>query len=63
VPVELGPFLDGRVEVFLGGASSLAGIVGILCLPVAAMLISPSLAATPPWERAKKAILLAANLT
>ncbi len=41
----------------------LAAVVGILCLPVAAMLISPSLAATPGWDRAKKSILLAANLT
>ena len=41
----------------------LAGIVGILCLPVAAMLISPSLAATRGWHGAKKSILLTANLT
>jgi Protein of unknown function (DUF998) len=41
----------------------LAGVVGIVCLPLAAMLVSPSLAATAPWDRSKKLILLAANLT
>jgi hypothetical protein len=41
----------------------LAGVVGILCLPVAAMLVSSSLAANAPWDRSKKLILLAANLT
>jgi hypothetical protein len=41
----------------------LAGVVGIVCLPIAAMLISPSLAATAPSRRAKNLILLAANLT
>jgi hypothetical protein len=40
-----------------------AGVVGILCLPLAAMLISPSLAATAAPDCAKKLILLAANLT
>jgi len=30
----------------------LAGVVGILCLALTAMLISPSLAAAEPWERA-----------
>jgi hypothetical membrane protein len=41
----------------------LAGVVGILCLPIAAMLTRPSLAATAPSGRAKNLILLAANLT
>ncbi len=41
----------------------LAGVVGILCLPVAAMLISPSLAAAAPSARGKNLITLAANLT
>jgi len=41
----------------------LAGVVGILCLPVAAMLISPSLAATAPSGRARKLLLITANLT
>ena len=41
----------------------LAGVVGILFLPLAAMLISPSLAATGARAGAKKLILLASNLT
>jgi hypothetical membrane protein len=41
----------------------LAGVIGILCLPIAALLISPSVAATEPSERAKRLILLSANLT
>jgi hypothetical protein len=41
----------------------LAGAVGVLCLPVAEMLVSPSLAATATWDRSTKLILLAANLT
>jgi hypothetical protein len=41
----------------------LAGVVGILCLPLAAILISPSLAATEHSDRANRLILLAANLT
>jgi len=40
-----------------------AGVVGILSLPLAAILISPSLAATAGSQRAQKLILLAANLT
>jgi hypothetical protein len=41
----------------------LAGVVGILCLPLAAMLISPSLAAAAPSGRTKNLIMVAANLT
>jgi hypothetical protein len=41
----------------------LAGVVGILCLPIAAMLISPSLAATAPCDHARTLMLLTANLT
>lgn len=41
----------------------LAGVLGILCLPLAAMLISPTLARTPPWDDAKRPILFTANLT
>ena len=41
----------------------LAGVVGILCLPISAMLTRPKLAATAPSGRAKNLILLAANLT
>ena len=41
----------------------LAGVVGIVCLPVAALLISPALAAQAAWRSARKPILLAANLT
>lgn len=41
----------------------LAGYIGILSLPVAAMLISVRLSRTPPWSAAKKALLWTANLT
>ncbi|MCI0550004.1 MAG: DUF998 domain-containing protein [Anaerolineae bacterium] len=41
----------------------LAGLIGISSLPVAAMLISVSLARTQPWSGARKAILWTANLT
>lgn len=40
-----------------------AGIVGILSFPVAAMLISVSLSRTRGWSNAKKALLWTANLT
>jgi hypothetical protein len=41
----------------------LAGVLGIVCLPLAALLISPTLAATPPWQAARKSMLLTAHLT
>ena len=41
----------------------LAGMIGIGSLPVAAMLISVSLARTQAWFAAKKALLWTANLT
>ncbi len=41
----------------------LAGYIGILSLPVAAMLISLRLSGTQPWSTAKKALLWTANLT
>ena len=40
-----------------------AGVVGILCLPVAAVLISPGLAQTPVSAGGRKLALFAANLT
>ena len=42
---------------------SLAAMIGILSLPVAAMLISVSLGRTQAWSAAKKALLWTANLT
>ncbi|HLZ25560.1 MAG TPA: DUF998 domain-containing protein [Ktedonobacterales bacterium] len=41
----------------------LAGVAGILCLPLAAILISPSLAATEHSDCPNRLILFAANLT
>ncbi len=41
----------------------LAGLLGLLCLPLAAMLISLTLAGTPRWEAARKPLLVTANLT
>ena len=41
----------------------MAGYIGILSLPVAAMLISVGLSRTQPWSVAKKALLWTANLT
>ena len=41
----------------------LAGALGILCLPLAAMLISPTLAATPRLAAARLPLLVTANLT
>jgi hypothetical membrane protein len=42
---------------------SLAAMIGILSLPVAAMLISVSLGRTQAWSVAKKVLLWTANLT
>ncbi len=42
---------------------SLAGALGILGLPVAAMLISASLSRSEPWSDAKRVLLWSANLT
>lgn len=42
---------------------SVAGALGILGLPIAAMLISVGLSHTQPWSVAKKALLWTANLT
>jgi len=41
----------------------LAGMIGVLSLPIAAMLISLSLVRTQPWSRARNVILWMANLT
>jgi hypothetical protein len=41
----------------------LAGMLGVLGLPVAAMLISARLGRTPEWAPAKKLLLWTANLT
>ena len=42
---------------------TLAGALGILGLPIAAMLISMSLGRTHPWSAARKTLLWTANLT
>lgn len=42
---------------------SLAGALGILGLPVAAMLISVNIGRTEPWSAAKRTLLWTANLT
>ncbi|MGH7711870.1 MAG: DUF998 domain-containing protein [Gemmatimonadaceae bacterium] len=42
---------------------NLAGVVGVLGLPVAAMLISTSLTRAQPWSSTRKLLLLTANLT
>ena len=41
----------------------LAGLIGVLCFPPAAMLISVSLGRTQPWSTAKRSLLWTANLT
>jgi hypothetical protein len=41
----------------------LAGLIGVPTLPIAAMLISVSLARKPGWSEARKALLWTANLT
>jgi hypothetical protein len=41
----------------------LAGVLGIVCLPAGAMLLSPTLTASPPFARARTALLVAANLS
>jgi hypothetical protein len=41
----------------------LAGIIGVLSLPVAAMMISVLLGRTPAWSPAKRVLLWTANLT
>ena len=41
----------------------LAGVLGIVCLPVAAMLISPPLGRTEGWSAARRPLLFTANLT
>jgi hypothetical protein len=52
-----------RFDVNQAELHDLAGAVGILCLPLAAMLISPDLAATAGSNGARKLILVVANLT
>jgi hypothetical protein len=42
---------------------SLSAVIGILSLPVAAVLISTRLARTQPWSATKRALLWTANLT
>lgn len=42
---------------------NLAGMIGVVSLPIAAMLISVRLIRTPPWSAAKKSLLWTANLT
>lgn len=41
----------------------LAGLIGVLSLPIAAMLIGPLLARTQPWSAARNVLLWPANLT
>jgi hypothetical protein len=41
----------------------LAGVLGIVCLPIAAMLIDPRPAGTPGWLPARRPLRLLANLT
>jgi hypothetical membrane protein len=41
----------------------IAGYISILCLPVAAMMISVSLVRTQPWSAARKVLMRTANLT
>lgn len=53
-----GPF-DLNQEVL----HALAGVLGMFGLPIAAMLISLTLAGTPRWEAARKPLLVTANLT
>jgi len=42
---------------------NLAGMIGVLSLPIAAMGISLNLAGADPWVRARRVLLLTANLT
>jgi len=42
---------------------NLAGMIGVLCLPIAAMMISVRLGRTQTWLGAKKVLLWTANLT
>ena len=41
----------------------LMGAIGIVCLPVAAMLITTTLVRNEPWSKARKRLLWLANLT
>ena len=41
----------------------LSGILGIMCLPIAAVLITPRLAEQPGWVASKKLLLFLTNLT
>ncbi len=42
---------------------NLAGLIGVLCLPIAAMLISVHLTKIPEWVKSKTLIMWTANLT
>jgi hypothetical protein len=42
---------------------ALAGVLGIVCLPAGAMLLGPTLTASPPFARARTTLLVAANLS
>lgn len=41
----------------------LGGILGIICLPIAAVVITPRLAEMPGWAGSKRPLMLAANMT
>jgi Protein of unknown function (DUF998) len=42
---------------------TLAGVLGIVCLPAGAMLLTPALTRSPRFARARTALLVAANLS
>jgi len=42
---------------------NVAGVFGMGCLPIAAMIISVTLARTPAWSGARRSLLVSANLT
>ena len=59
----LGAASAAQFDLNQAALHDLAGVLGVVCLPIAAMLISPALVARPAWRSGRKPILLAANLT
>ena len=52
-----------QFDVDQAALHDLAGLLGVLCLPLGAMLICGTLARTPGWEHARTPLLVTANLT
>jgi Protein of unknown function (DUF998) len=63
IAAGVGEALASMFDINHPSLHNLAGFLGILSLPVAAMLITVSVARTEPWSASRKLLLWTANLT